>query len=385
MTDSDDFYLLSIDGGGMRGIVPAQVLAEIERRTRASVSELFDAIAGTSTGGILALALSRRGKDGAPLFAARDLIEMYTSNGQQIFSKRGLRGFFDRLVERSPFLRQRRIQAGIPMNSDFVDLFAPKYSPAGRLAVMRKYLEGSKLSEAATRLFIPSYDTQLRIPVFFVSRGADAEDNPLYRCIHQNVSMVDAAMATSAAPTYFPPHRLDNGTYSPEDGFYSLIDGGVFAINPAILANAFLNRSGKRAFIVSLGTASMSRSYPYGRARRWGAKDWAAPLLEIVADSGTESVACALAKLLPAGDFVRLQPALTTVTEDMDDASAENLSQLREIATRLIEENDELIDSVCARLAARLAQRRRDEEAGSAGRALSSTSVLAPVAALRGP
>jgi uncharacterized protein len=67
--------VLSIDGGGIRGILPAMILAEIERRTRKLTSELFDLVAGTSTGGILALGLTKPGQNGKPKYSAKKLIE----------------------------------------------------------------------------------------------------------------------------------------------------------------------------------------------------------------------------------------------------------------------------------------------------------------------
>lgn len=78
--------VLSIDGGGIRGIIPAMVLAEIERRTGKTTSELFDLVAGTSTGGILALGLTKPGQGGKPEYSAKRLIELYETEGRKIFS-----------------------------------------------------------------------------------------------------------------------------------------------------------------------------------------------------------------------------------------------------------------------------------------------------------
>src|SRR5215216_5033946 len=78
--------VLSIDGGGIRGIIPAMVLAEIERRTGKRIAEMFDRIAGTSTGGILALGLTKPGQDGGPEYSAKKLIELYETEGGKIFS-----------------------------------------------------------------------------------------------------------------------------------------------------------------------------------------------------------------------------------------------------------------------------------------------------------
>jgi patatin-like phospholipase/acyl hydrolase len=77
--------VLSIDGGGIRGLIPALVLAEIEDRTGRPVAELFDFVAGTSTGGLLACALTRPGDDGRPLFTAAEAANLYVEEGPLIF------------------------------------------------------------------------------------------------------------------------------------------------------------------------------------------------------------------------------------------------------------------------------------------------------------
>jgi patatin-like phospholipase/acyl hydrolase len=79
--------LLSIDGGGIRGIIPAAILAEIEARTCRTTASLFDLMAGTSTGGIITLALSRDGGGGVPKYKAQDLVKMYVNRGPEIFSR----------------------------------------------------------------------------------------------------------------------------------------------------------------------------------------------------------------------------------------------------------------------------------------------------------
>ena len=79
--------ILSIDGGGIRGIIPAIVLAEIEKNTGSKIANLFDLIAGTSTGGILALGLTRPGNDSTPQYSASDLVTLYEEEGRNVFSR----------------------------------------------------------------------------------------------------------------------------------------------------------------------------------------------------------------------------------------------------------------------------------------------------------
>ena len=121
------FKVLSIDGGGIRGIIPAMVLAEIEERTGRPVAEKFDLIAGTSTGGILALGLTMPGDAGRPRYAAEELIGLYEEEGSRIFSDR----------------------AG-PIRSAFEE----RYPSRGVEEVLGEYFGEARLKEALTRVFL---------------------------------------------------------------------------------------------------------------------------------------------------------------------------------------------------------------------------------------
>src|SRR5436190_538876 len=200
------FRLLSIDGGGIRGLIPAIVLAHIEKETKKPICELFDAIAGTSTGGILALGLTKPGDDLAT--RAQKLVELYRSQGHKIFAeglgRRAVYAVLDRLETGDP----NRHVLGLPRHAVPSDLADPRYPATGRAEVLREFFQGTLLTEANTRLFIPSYDTYDRGPVFFVSRSADAGEDRYHDAIAEGITMADAALGTSAAPTYFPPHRV---------------------------------------------------------------------------------------------------------------------------------------------------------------------------------
>jgi predicted acylesterase/phospholipase RssA len=152
--------------------------------------------------------------------------------------------------------------------------------------------------------------------------------------------MVDAAHASSAAPTYFEPVRLDGAT---------LIDGGVFAINPSLIAYAEV--AGRLDILLSLGTGEHTRPLPYKEIKDWGQLEWARPVIDVVFDGGQDAVDLGLRALLPDG-YVRLQTVLEKASDDLDDASEDNLQRLREEAEALIAREDATIDAVCARLTA---------------------------------
>jgi patatin-like phospholipase/acyl hydrolase len=288
--------VLAIDGGGIRGLIPALVLSEIERRTDRRVGELVDLIAGTSTGAIIACALAKPNP-----MPARRIAELYVEDGPRIFDR--------------SLLKQVTSLGGL------VD---ERYDSSGLVEVLRHRLGPGRLAEARPPLLLTAYDLQLRQAVF-LRAGDDA-------------SLVDAAHASSAAPSYFEPVRLNGAT---------LVDGGVFATNPS--ACAYAEVGGDLELLVSLGTGEHTRALPFETVRDWGQLEWARPILDVVFDGTADAVDFQLAALL--GDrYARLQTRLGVASDDFDDASEGNLAALRSEADRLIAERDREIDDVCERL-----------------------------------
>ncbi|GAB3141675.1 CBASS cGAMP-activated phospholipase [Marisediminicola antarctica] len=178
--------ILSIDGGGIKGVFPAAFLADLETELDAPLASYFDLITGTSTGGIIALALGI----GIP---AIDILRFYEERGPEIF--RGGKGL-GRLKQ----------------------LVSAKYNPAPLRAALIDVFGDRKLGECKTRLMIPSLD--LETGAVHVMKTAH---HPRFERDYK-LSVVDVALATAAAPTYFPTHRLAAGI--------PLVDGGMWANNP---------------------------------------------------------------------------------------------------------------------------------------------------------
>jgi len=345
------FKILSIDGGGIRGIIPAMILTEIENRTQKPIFSMFDLLAGTSTGGILSLGLAKPkteptdpGKRLDPPeaeYSAQNLLDLYVNHGAEIFYE----PFFEQLL------------------GDFDDIVKPKYSPDGRNEVLKRYFGETPMKEALTEVFITSYDIEIRTPVFFTNQIEKQEtESRVFRKICSGFSMREAAMATSAAPTYFPPYHL--ATAQNPSGFYTLVDGGVFANNPASLAIMEGIIDGKKrgnlmnldeVLVVSLGTGSLTKKYHYEEAKNWGLLGWVQPIINITLDGSSESVACQLEQLLPKASgkpkqYYRFQSFLSTDLEPMDNAKPDNIAKLKEVAVQIIEERDKDIDELCEQL-----------------------------------
>jgi|SRR5215207_3169029 len=291
--------VLAIDGGGIRGIIPAAVLADLELRAGRPVAELFDLVAGTSTGGILALGLTAPDEQGKPRWRANELVQLYVREGPKVF-------------HRSVFDRIRSVEGTLD----------EKYPSDGLVSVLGRYFGEQRLSEALSEVLVTAYDTAGRMPFFF--RSSRARRDPL-----QDWPAREAAHATSAAPSYFEPVQL---------GDLSLIDGGVFAANPAMcaLAEVLRAREPAKVVMVSLGTGEQTRPLPWKRVKDWGALEWARPIIDIQLDGQSDTVDFQARQVLEAG-YWRIQTDLRRASDDLDDASPENLEALQAEAAALVE------------------------------------------------
>jgi patatin-like phospholipase/acyl hydrolase len=318
--------VLSIDGGGIRGILPAGLLAEIERRTSKPVSALFDLLAGTSTGGILALALTKPDVAGErPAHTAYEAVEFYRKLGSTIFS----RPLWHRITSAQGLLHSRYPEDPIE-------------------SVLAGFFGETRLKDALTPLLVPSYDLDRRSPFFFRSTMAQMRADYDY-------PMHTVARSTSAAPTYFPPELIRTSVTNEN---YVLIDGGVFANNPAACAFVeakVLFPAATEFTVVSLGTGAPKEPPLMTSAGDWGLAQWARPILDTVLDGVSSTVDYQLSQLLSRGTdgtqrYFRIQPELSTENQAMDNATQGNLADLTALAARTIEERSKDIDQICAQL-----------------------------------
>lgn len=312
--------ILCIDGGGIRGLIPALVLAEIEQRTGRRIAQMVDLVAGTSTGGILACALTRPGSGGLPMYSAAELAGIYVDEGPKIFRRSLVKRIFS--IE------------------GWVD---ERYEDDGLNAALERYLDAARLSEALVDVLVTAYDIHDRFAFFF--RSARARSDPTY-----DFPLVGVARATAAAPSYFEPAEVTDVAGART---YPLIDGGVYAGNPAMCAYADVaaaGRAGELELMLALGTGAHTRAYTFEQTRQWGQLEWARPLLGIVFD-GVGDATDYEARTLMGDRYVRLQTELELASDDFDDASASNLAALRTEAEELIAASEAELDRVSAILA----------------------------------
>lgn len=314
--------VLSIDGGGIRGIIPGQILVEIERVFGVQVAKDFDLVAGTSTGGILACAflLENPKKPNTPKFSAEEVVGLYFKRGEDIFDV--------------PFFHKVRTAGGI---------LDEKYPADGIEDALQDYFGDAWLKDLLRPCIITSYDITHRKGHFFGQHKA--KKNPDY-----NFKVKDVARATSAAPTYFECEQV----MSEKGGAYTLIDGGVFVNNPALVAyaegrNIFKvngdEATAKDMKILSIGTGYTRKAYQYKKASKWGMAEWVQPVIDIMMSGASEVAHYQLKKIYGTVDnpdqYLRIDGDLkrTNIDPDMDCATQENMANLKAYGQELFEKN----------------------------------------------
>ena len=299
--------ILSIDGGGIRGIIPSLVLDYLEVQAGKPVADLFDLCVGTSSGGITTLGLAQQDETGRPKYPAHDLAAFFENSGAKIFEK--------------TVWRNIRSAGGV------IDEL---YSAKPLEGALRKYYGRTRLGDTLGSTMVTTYDIEARRTLFLKSWHPD----------HEAVLCRDAARATSAAPTYFEPALI-----RVQGQARALVDGGVFVNSPVVsaYAEALKLYPGEPLLVVSLGTGELVRPIPYESAKDWGQAGWVMPLLDCMFDGATKAANHQMRMFL--GDmYFRLQVSLDEANDDMDDASSTNIDNLKRIADRLILENQKALD-----------------------------------------
>lgn len=228
------FKILSIDGGGIRGIYPAHILRCIEERLQINLYDTFDMIAGTSTGAIIAASTAMR-------VAPGDIVAMYQEHGAGIF------------VKKTCWLPGNKLQNAIQ------PMFESCYDSQYLNGVLTEIYQDKRLGEITKPLLLPATD---------IGNG----------CVHvlkssyskeftrdKDILVKDAVLASCSAPTFFDPHKL---------GHYLLADGGLWANNPALAAVIDAQRRlgvpQANIRILTIGTGHSKTMYGTATKRKWG-------------------------------------------------------------------------------------------------------------------
>jgi patatin-like phospholipase/acyl hydrolase len=314
------YRILSLDGGGIRGIITAVWLKALEDRLGEGrrIGDFVDLVAGTSTGAILACAVTQR-------IPASKIIELYRNRGREIFPSQRWR--FDRLLTEG--------------------LDKPKYPDTGLGTVLRDVFKSAKISEiAGPRLLVTTYNTLTRSSVVIKSHDPRYGHLPLW----------EVAKASASAPTYFPAHVTRLG-----ESEVPLIDGGVVANNPTACAiaegvriNSVPGKEGaalKDFVVVSLGTGQTTRPINKDEATSWGALKWVVPIIDVLFDGAAGATDYIAASIIPPERYFRFQVPLTKAYDDMDNADATNVNALIATAEDYLNKQEAAIGSIANLLA----------------------------------
>ncbi|RDY13399.1 Patatin-like protein 1, partial [Mucuna pruriens] len=307
--------VLSIDGGGVRGIIPGVVLAYLESQLQeldgedARLADYFDVISGTSTGGLVAsmLAAPNPKAKNRPLFAAKDIVPFYLENSPKIFYQR--RGLLAPLVNIGKALT------------------GPKYDGKYLHELIRSKLGDTMLHQTLTNVVIPTFDITRLQPTIFSSYQMAME--PVL-----DVALSDICIGTSAAPTYLPAHYFtkqdERGKVIKE---FNLIDGGLAANNPTLIAISEVTRDLIRRhvggrninpmdynsfLIVSIGTGSNKSEEKYNAkmVSGWGGLTWlfnsgSTPVIDCFSEASNDMVdyhnAVVFSSLQSVDSYLRIQ------------------------------------------------------------------------------
>ena len=330
--------ILSLDGGGIRGIIPGQVLVALENKLQqksgnpnARIADYFDFFAGTSTGGILTCILicPSLTEPGKARFSAQEAVDLYVKNGHNIFSV----SFWHKILSLDGISEE-------------------KYESTQIQLYLKQYFDELKISQLLKPCIITSYDIHRRETKFFAQHDYALKGDVA------DFYVKDVCRATSAAPTYFETELIKS--ISGED--YACVDGGVFANNPSLCAysevrNAKGSPNAKDMFVLSIGTGSQDKPYDYDQAKGWGAIGWVRPVIDIMMSGAAEVTDYHMTKMFSANNneqnYSRIQPtSLQNADPAMDDASPANIAALVEVGKTTAQncnaELDRIVDILLA-------------------------------------
>ncbi len=311
--------ILSIDGGGIRGVLPATFLSALEERLQHTTGDenyrlanYFDLIAGTSTGGLLTCMYLAPDDNNAifPKYTARQALEFYFGYGDSAFSANTGGGFH-------------------------------KYSPAGLEAGLNKFFGNLKLGQLIKPCCITAYDMLHCEPYLFFSHRAISDPRA-------NFYVKDVARATSALPGIFPPATIS----SLADRKRTFIDGSIFAYNPALQAyirakTIFPNA--KNFMLLSLGTGLPATAYTPAQLEDTSEKNWARLLADISFSAHSDMVHFQLEEIFKGksdSTYIRLQPSLHGLNKEMDNVSHENVMALYKAGLDFVNSNEKTMTEI---------------------------------------
>ncbi|KAG5542177.1 hypothetical protein RHGRI_021892 [Rhododendron griersonianum] len=351
--------VLSIDGGGIRGVIPGTILNFLESELQkldgedARIADYFDVIAGTSTGGLVTAMLTAPNENNRPVFAAKDIKDFYLDNCPQIFPQVN--------YPFGPFSNATKMIKA---------LTGPKYDGKYLHNLVKEKLGSTRLHQTLTNVAIPTFDIKRLQPTIFSSY--EVRNNPSL-----NALLSDICISTSAAPTYLPAHNFDTKDSDGKVREFNLIDGGVAANNPILKRNPDYSAIEKmdygRLLVISLGTgtAKIEEKYVANDAAKWGLLGWltsdgSSPLIDVFSHASADMVDLHLSVIFQAlhseKKYLRIQKNLEDLVKVGEGLLKKPVSRVN-LDTGLNEPcDDETNEEALKRFAKILSQEKRNRD-----------------------
>ncbi len=279
------FRILSLDGGGLRGIIPVLILKEIERRSGKRITDLFDLISGTSTGGLIACGATVSDNGSTPLYTLQQIEEVYSQRGKEIFPKKSAWG---KIVNSVSALKN------------------PRFSDAGIERVLTDMFGTRRITNCIRPILVTSFDLYNNEALFFKSRHAIVEPG-------KNALLKDVCRATSAAPTYLPAYKFIFNSRS-----RVCVDGGVYINNPTVASLVEISKHHDAApynikdmnmdnvMVLSLGTGHYAENIARKKVEGWGLLDWATNITDVMMQAVNQTTSYQAEELTAEGNFMRI-------------------------------------------------------------------------------
>ena len=332
--------ILAIDGGGIRGLVPAAILDYIEKKINhikesktIKIGSCMDLVGGTSTGSIVGslMLLPCPEKPGIPKYTMEQITQMYIDMGPDIF--------------KSHFWHNVKTLWG---------LFGPKFPASNVEPDLLQMMGHHKLKDLVKPCLFNAYDIDKRRVNIYTNHDDGQKYSDYY--------VKDVIRGSTSIPAYFSPAHFKVGI---EEN--TLVDGGVFANNPSMVSyieaikevgkqkGKGRRKSPHNILVISMGTGMSKRKpYPYKKSKKWGMVKWVFPILDILLAGSSDVVDYEMERLFQAynasDNYIRINPPLHYSTAPSTDASKENITNLLRDSAAYIKENQTFLDDLAQRI-----------------------------------
>ncbi|KJV69582.1 patatin-like phospholipase family protein [Candidatus Neoehrlichia procyonis] len=298
-------YVLSVDGGGIKGIIAATILCEIEKKLAMPLSKIFSMFAGSSVGSLISALLIVQDDKGCSKYMAKDILGFFLQYGKKMFTNSIL----------------RRITSYV---------IGSRYSSDNLRETIDCFFENVQMKDLMCNFLVPSYDVYNQKDVIF-RNWIDK---------YSSIKVMDVLLAATAAPTYFSPRELiiDNQRKL-------LVDSSLLASNPVVCAyaSAITIYPDDDIYFVSIGCGSKINTKSAHDTLLY----WATHIVNLFLDAGIDGIDYQMERIARKGHYIRINGNLQESSYELSDISYKNIQSLRLDAQRIVQENMNNINKLC--------------------------------------